>query len=252
MEAGLPFPNFGMEILPGVAGNAPSKPRIKTVDMWLGPTRFVIPAEVAYSNGAYPEHHPRHYEGLRGSLPHFYPTGPVAGEIDGMGSMVDVDFQCSMDEKYAASWGHGYKSNIEGIEKVKATYHADAARFDSKRSNPSKISINRRDDIGMNEVLYERGQGKYNDGRPMWEATYWPLNTELKSFDGSISGIHCDTRHDLEHRYSKQGWRCTSGMRITPNSVAHISIYVSHIEDMPSVFEQVRQIFINAQQATGK
>ena len=252
MKSGLPFPNFGTEELPGSAsGVQPPKRRITTVDMWLGPTRLVIPAKVAYSNGAYPQHHPRRYEGLRGSLPSFYPPGPPGAEIDGMGSMVDVNFKCSMDEKYAASWGKGYQSNAEGIEKVKAQYEADAARSDATRPGPSRISVNKREDIGMIEVLYERGGGKYTDGMPMWEASYWPINGELKGLAGSVSGVKCQTRHDAaEHRYGKVGWRCTSSMEVTANATAEIQIYVSHIQQMPAIFEQVKQLLVNAQQSS--
>lgn len=249
IKAGLPFPNFGSEGAPSAASGVAPERRIKTVDMWLGPTRFVIPAQVASSNGAYPATHPRRYQGLRGSLPNFYPVGPAAPVKDGMGPMVEVNFKCSMDEKYAASWGRGYQSNEEGIERVKAQYEADAAQFDVKRVGPSRISVNRREDIRMIEVLYERGGAKYNDGMPMWEASYWPLDKPLTSPDGAVGGIGCARRHDpVERRYGQRGWRCGSGIRLTPYGGAQIEVYVSHIEQMPAVFEQVKQLLISAQQ----
>lgn len=251
IQSGLPYPNFGTEEVPGANGEPPKR-RIKTVDMWLGDVRFVIPAEVAAIDGAYPEHHPRRYQKLHGSLPNFYPPGPPVPEIDGMGSRVDVRFVCSMDPKYAATWGKGWRSNEEGIAAVKAQYESDAARFGSKRQRPPKITVNRREDIGMTEVLYERG-GVYNDGMPMWEASYWPLNSELKGPDGAVSGIKCRTRHDpVGHRYGNRGWRCTAGMRITPHAPAYIDIYVTHIQQMPAVFEQVKQLLLNAKQSSGE
>lgn len=244
IKAGLPFPNFGTEQVPGAASGVPPQRRIKTVDMWLGPTRFVIPAKVAYSYGAYPEHHPRRYEGLRGSLPNFYPPGPPAEEIDGMGSMVDVSFKCSMGEKYAASWGKGYQSNAEGIEKVKAQYEKQLRDLPQY---PGDVTVNRRDDIGMIEVLMDRRTEA--NGQRSWEASYWPIGRELKGPDGSVSGIACQTRHDpAEHRYGGRGWRCKSGMSLTPNATAHIEIYVAHIQQMSVVFDQVKQLLVNAQQ----
>ena len=251
IKSGLPFPNFGTDETPSTASGVPPTKRIKTVDMWLGPTRFVIPAQVASSYGAYPEHHPRRYQGMRGSLPNFYPPGPPGPEIDGMGSMVDVSFDCSMDEKYAAFWGKGYRSNAEGIEKVKAQYEADAARSDATRPVPSRITVNKRDDIGMTEVLYERGRGTYTDGMPMWEASYWPISGELKGLDGSVSEVRCKARHDAaDHRYGKVGWRCTSSLGLTPNATANIQIYVTHIQQMPAIYEQVKQLLVNAQQSS--
>ena len=247
MKSGLPFPNFGTEELPGSAsGVQPPKRRITTVDMWLGPTRLVIPAKVAYSNGAYPQHHPRRYEGLRGSLPSFYPPGPPGAEIDGMGSMVDVNFKCWMDEKYAALWGKGYQSNAEGIEKVKAQYEKQLQELPQY---PGDVSVNRREDIGMIEVLMDRRIEA--NGQRSWEASYWPISGELKGLAGSVSGIKCQTRHDAaEHRYGKVGWRCTSSMEVTANATAEIQIYVSQIQQMPAIFEQVKQLLVNAQQSS--
>lgn len=250
MDSGLPYPNFAVEDLRPTTGEPVA--RMKTVDMWLGPTRFVVPAEVAGTNGFYPRTHPRRHQRLSGSLPQFYPRGPIGPEVDGMGSMVDVTFQCSMDAKYMAAYGKGAKSNAEAIEKIKARYEADAAQFDPKRSGPSRITINRREDIGMVEVLYERGGGIYNDGQPMWEATYWPINGEMRSPAGTVSGIACQTRNDPQHRYGKRGWTCGSGVALTPHAAAVIEIYVSQVQHMPAVFEQVKRVLIEAQQPTRK
>jgi hypothetical protein len=247
VKAGLPFPNFGIEEVPGGANGAPPKRRITTVDMWLADVRFVIPAKIASIDG-YPEHHPRRYQGLHGSLPHFYPPGPPAPEIDGMGSRVDVKFVCSMDPKYAASWGKGYRSHEERIAAVKAQYEEELRQTPQF---PGTVTVNRRDDIGMTEVLLDRHrEGK---GQRWWEASYWPIDSEMKGLDGSVSGIRCEIRHDpVDRRYGHRGWSCRSGMRLTPQGGAQIEIYVTHIQQMPVVFEQVKQLLINAKQPSRK
>jgi hypothetical protein len=243
-KSGLPFPHFGTVETPLVASGAAPERRIKTVDMWLGPTRFVIPAQVASSNGAYPEHHPRRYEGLRGSLPNFYPPGPPGPDVDGMGSMVDVTFKCSMDEKYTASWGKGYRSNAEGIEKAKAQYER---RLREGPEYTGEVTVNRRDDIGMMEVLMDRRREA--NGQRYWEASYWPIDGELRGPSGNVSGIVCDNRHDpIERRYGGRGWRCGASLRLTPHGAAQLEVYVSHIQQMPAVFEQVKQLLVSAQQ----
>jgi hypothetical protein len=246
VKSGLPFPNFGTVERPGRASGAPPERLIKTVDMWLGPTRFVIPAEVASTNGFYPARHPMRYLGLSGSLPNFYPAGTPADEIDGMGSMVEVSFKCSMDAAYVATWGQGFRSNAEGIEKVKAQYEKQLRALPEY---PGDVTVNRREDIGMFEVLMD--QRSEANGQRSWEASYWPIYGELKGPDGSVSGIKCGTRHDpVQRRYGNRGWRCTSALRVTPNGPAYIQIYVSHIQHMPAVFEQVKQLLVNAQQAS--
>lgn len=248
-KAGLGYPNFGTEPVPARTAGEPPAERITTVDMWIGPTRLVIPAKVAAINGFYPQNHPKRFDGLRGTLPNFYPPGDSAPVTDGMAAMVEVRFSCSMEPKYVASWGKGYRSNEEGIEKVKAEYEADAARFDAKRPQPSLIAVTRREDLAMTEVLYHRGMNFYNDGMPMWEASYWPIGKELKGPSGGVSGIKCQTRHDpVERRYGGVGWRCHSYLRLTPHGSAQIDIYVSHLQHMPAVFEQVKQVLVNAQQ----
>ena len=92
-------------------------------------------------------------------------------------------------------------------------------------------------------------RGSKVPGRRSWEASYWPINGELKGPDGAASGIRCQTRHDpVEHRYGKVGWLCRAGMRVTPHASASIQIYVSQIQQMPAIFEQVKQLLLNAQQ----
>ena len=101
----------------------------------------------------------------------------------------------------------------------------------------------------MIEVLMDRRTEA--NGQRSWEASYWPINGELKGLAGSVSGIKCQTRHDAaEHRYGKVGWRCTSSMEVTANATAEIQIYVSHIQQMPAIFEQVKQLLVNAQQSS--
>lgn len=247
LKSGLPFPNYGTEDDPATAGSAKPQKRATTVDMWVGPTRFVVPAKVAVSNGFFPEHHPRHFEGMSGSLPNFYPPGPSGPVVDGMGPMVDVRFHCSMSARYVASWGKGYQSNEDGIAKVKAQYEARLHRSEF----PGEVSVNRRDDLGMTEVLLDHGSN--TPGRRTWEASYWPIDRELKGPDGSVSAIGCKIRHDpVEKRYGKVGWRCTSGLRITPYASATIDVYVSQIQHMPAVFDQVKDLLKNARQPSGE
>jgi hypothetical protein len=247
IKSGLPYPNFGTEEVPATAGQ-PAKKRVTTVDMWVGPTRFVIPAVVSVAGKGYARTHPRQYQGLQGSLPHFYPVGEQAQVKDGMSSMVDVQISCSMEPSFSAKWGTGPRSNDEGMRIAKAKYEDDAVKFGSTRQRPPSVSINQRDDLGMVEVLYERG-GTYTDGQPMWEASYWPLNGELKGPDGTAVPIGCATRHDAGlARYGQRGWRCSSAMYVTPNVVAEIQIYVAHVQQMPAVFEQVKELLANAKQ----
>ena len=59
--------------------------------------------------------------------------------------------------------------------------------------------------------------------------------------------------HDpTERRYGGVGWRCSTGVRLTPHGGAQIEIYVSHIRQMPAIFEQVKQLLVNAQQPSRK
>ena len=85
-----------------------------------------------------------------------------------MGSMVDVRFQCSMDPKYAETWSKGYQSNEDGIAKVKAQYEEQCRVLPEC---PGEVTVNRRDDIGMIEVLYDRGRKGY------WPAVLGSLPT---------------------------------------------------------------------------
>ncbi len=193
LDSGLPYPNRRTETYTDEKGR--QKTRMVSVDMWLGPDRFVIPGAVAGSNGMYPESHPRYFQRLGGSLPNFYPPGPRADEINGMGSMVDVHFKCSMDPAYAATWGKGYRSNEEGMQKIKERYEKDKNILPDV---PGEVIVSRREDIGMMEVLFDRKSEA--NGRRFWEASYWPLDRELKGPDGSVSAIRCDTRHDPAKR----------------------------------------------------
>jgi hypothetical protein len=248
IKSGLPYPNYGAVDEPGAASGTLPQRRIKTVDMWLGDTRFVIPAEVAATNPGYAERHPRRFQRLQGSLPNFYPKGPAAPVIDGMGPMVDVRFKCSMDPKYAETWGKGYRSNEEGIAAVRAQYE-EQLRSDTRF--PGTVTVNRREDLGMIEVLLDRH--KEANEQHWWEASYWPISGELKGPDGSVSRIGCQMRNDpVRHLYGNRGWPCTASIRVTPNSVATVEIYVAHVTQMPAIFEQVKQLLLNAQQPKGE
>lgn len=237
LKSGLPFPNYGTKDELAADGKTINK-RITTVDVWLGGVRFVFPAELV-SSGSYPAHNPNRYNGLQGTLPHFYPKGEPAKVKDGMGAMVDVKFVCSMEPKFAAS--KGYRSNEDGIQKAKAAY--EKKLIDSP-DYPGTVTISIREDLGMTEVLLERQ-------KLQWEATYWPLNRELKGPTGSVSSIGCQIRNDPgpNKRYGGRGYTCGSGIRITPNVYATIDIYVSHLAEMPNIYDQVQQVIINAKKA---
>jgi hypothetical protein len=166
--------------------------------------------------------------------------------------MVDVKISCWMSPSFVAKWGEGPRSNEEGMRIAKAVYEDDAARFGSTRQRTPSVDIRQRDDLGMVEVLYERG-GTYTDGQPMWEASCWPLKGELKGPDGTVAGIRCATRHDgALARYGDRGWRCASAMFVTPAITANVEIYVAHLQHMPAVFEQVKRVLMNAKQPSGE
>jgi hypothetical protein len=242
VKAGLPFPNYGTKDELAADGKTVNK-RITTVDAWLGGVRLVLPAEIA-ATGGYPTHNPNRYNGLQGSLPNFYPKGEPAKAKDGMGAMVDVKFICSMEPSYV-----NYKSaqsNEEAIHRVKAAYEK------SLMDNPEfsgTVTVNIREDLGMTEVLLDRNH-KATNGR-LWEASYWPVNRELKDATGMVSGITCRTRNDPEpiKRYRGVGHRCSVGIGISPNAHASVAIYVSHLDQMPAIFDQVQQVIINAKKA---
>lgn len=246
LDSGLPYPNRKTETYTDEKGR--QKTRTVSIDMWLGPDRFVIPGAVAGSNSMYPLSHPRYFQRLGGSLPNFYPPGPRADEINGMGSMVDVQFRCWMTPAYVASWGTGYRSNEEGIQKIREIYEK---RKNILPDSPGEVILSRREDLGMTEVLLDR-KSEANDQR-FWEASYWPLDRELKGLDGSVSAIRCDTRHDPEQRrYGGRGWTCNAGFRLTKFASVRIDIYVTHITQMPAVFDQVQRLLVSARQTTHK
>jgi hypothetical protein len=242
LKSGLPYPNYGTvdEIS---KGDVTIRKRIKTMDVWLGGTRFVFPVEIVRTGG-YPERNPNNVRGLGGTLPHFYPKGEKAVDKDGMGAMVDVSFSCSMQPERTESWGKRYRSNAEAIDAAKKEYERSLAR---NPSMPGTVTVRVRDDLDMTEILMEVGSRPHG----FWEATYVPLHTELRGLDGGVSRIVCRTRHQPSPNltYGAGGKRCGSGIRITPQTTAVIEIYVSHLEEMPNVFEQVKQVIINAKKA---
>ena len=101
----------------------------------------------------------------------------------------------------------------------------------------------------MTEVLLDRVKEAHN--QRYWEATYFPLKRELRDLDGGVDAIGCEIRNDPEpkKRYGGRGWTCGTGFRITPNTVVTIDIYVSHLDQMPSIYDQVQQVIINAKKA---
>jgi hypothetical protein len=246
LKSGLPYPRIGTETIQLADGR--QETRNTTVDVWVGNTRFVLPAKLVKSDGGYPTNRPERYWKLGGSLPHFWPAGEPGPNVDGMGSMVDITIRCSVEPAYVASWGKGYLSNAEGIEKVHQKYLDNIKILAPERRDKASVTTNVRQDLGMTEVLFDRA-GVYTDGQPQWEASYWPLSKELKGPSGNISGVGCDNvRHDILKRYGNRGWRCGVAIRITPEAVVSIDIYVSQLQHLPAIFEQVRQLFESAKQ----
>jgi hypothetical protein len=241
VKSGLPYPRVTIDETKGADGRA--QRHVKTVDVWVGSTRFVLPGELVQDNGMYAKNHPMRFWKLSGTLPNFYPRGQPGPVVDGMGAMVDVTIRCSVEPTYVASWGKGYRSNNEGMEKVKAQYEK-ALTADPRY--PGTVTVSVRNDIGMTEVLLDRQQEANN--RRFWEASYWPLVGELVDRSGSVSGIRCTIRNDPSKRYGSVGWRCTSSLGLTPEATASIDIYVSQIQHMPAVYEQVKELFINSTQ----
>lgn len=241
MKSGLPYPNRTIEVVTDSAGQ--TQERVKTVDVWVGPHRYLLPAKLVSDNGAYEKNHPRRFWNLGGSLPHFWPAGEPGPVVDGMGSMVDVSIKCSVDPAYVASYGKGYRSNAEGIEKVRQKYE-EQLRVSTQY--PGTVTVSVREDLQMTEVLLDRKEEA--NGRRFWEASYWPLDRELKGPSEGVSGIGCTIRHDVQKRYGGRGWRCTSAFRLSPQASVSIDIYVSQLPHMPSIFDQVRQVFESSKQ----
>lgn len=242
IKSGLPYPNFGIETIQRPDGTQAT--RNSTVDVWVGNTRFVLPAQLVSSNGAYPLNRPERFWTLHGSLPHLWPAGEPGPVVDGMGSMVDITIRCSVRPEHVASWGKGYRSNAEGIEKVKRQYEQ---RLKNNQHTPGRVTISVRQDLGMTEVLLDRMQEKAK-GRHAGEVGYWPINKELKGPSGDVVGIGCDTQHDVQKRYENMKWRCRTTLPITPEATALIDIYITQLQHAPTIFEQVRQLFEAAQQ----
>lgn len=245
IKSGLPYPHFTTHEVVGSSGKVET--RNKTVEVWVGATRFLLPAQLVRDNGMYATNHPMRFWGLGGSLPNFYPVGEPGLVVDGMGAMVDVTIRCSVEPAYAASWGKGFQTNAEGIEKSRLRYIDNIKILAPERRDKATVTTNIRQDLGMTEVLFDRA-GIYTDGQPQWEATYWPLNKELKGPAGSVSGIGCTTRNDPQKRYGGTGWRCGASLSLSPQATARIEIYVSQLQHMPVIFEQARQLFETAKQ----
>jgi hypothetical protein len=246
LKSGLPYPSRTTEVITDNAGQ--TQERIKAVDVWVGPHRYVLPAKLVRDDGAYEKNHPRRFWKLGGSLPRFWPAGEPGPVVDGMGSMVDVTIKCSVDPSYMASHGKGYRSNAEGIEKVRLKYEDNIRILAPERRAKASVTVSVREDLRMTEVLFDRA-GTYTTGQPMWEASYWPIDRELKGPDGGVSGIGCvNVRHDIEKRYGGVGWRCSAGFSLSPEASVSIEVYVSQLHHMPAIFDQVRQVFESSKQ----
>jgi len=167
---------------------------------------------------------------------------------DGMAAMVDVKFRCSMDKRYTENWHRQVKNRLEMLSTARQRLQKEADRQNNHESSTTTatVSVSIRDDLNMTEVLLDRGYP--DDQNPKaWKAYYLPLEGEMHSFNGRRSGISCKARHDpIERRYGKSGWRCSSGILINQHASASIDIYVPHIEAMPDLYRQVKQLIIDS------
>ncbi len=242
VKAGLPFPNFGTKDELSADGKTVGK-RISTVDVWQGGVRYVFPAELVSSTG-YPANNPNRFNKLYGTLPHFYPKGPHAPAKDGMGAMVDVSFKCSLEPEFLERVRKqpSIRTLEEGVQHSMERYKADIA---SNPTMPGTVTFSTRQDLDMVEVLMIKGE---SPKKGFWKATYWPIKSPLRKPDGTLSPIGCQTRHvpNDPQAYGDRGWTCAAGIGLTPGVSVLIEIYVAHIEHMPQVFEQVKQVVINA------
>ena len=246
VKSGLPFPNYTTKDEYDSFSQT-TKQRIVSTDFWIDGIRYVFPAEIV-KTGGYPRHHPKNHNGLQGSLPNFYPKGEYAPVKDGMGAMVDIDITCSLNADFLERVNSDKRIMTleEGIQYSIKHYEQELS---GKTDYPGTVTVIRRDDLQMMEVLLDRKLEANN--QRYWEAMYWPLNTEMRDFDGSLRPIGCSTRNDPQtpKRYGNRGWTCATGLRISPSTSISISIYVSHIDQMPKIFEQVKKVVINAKKA---
>lgn len=247
VDSGEPYPNFIYESRLNPKTGKEEK-KLKTFDLWLGTERYRIPAEYIYYRGGYAKNHPYRYMGLSGSLPNFYPKGKRAGVKDGMGSMVNVRFQCSMEKSYENTWETGARTNRDGITGYTNRMQKRTDQWNKQfEISAAQVSVSIRDDLQMTEVLWDTDSIEKKGGPYRWEAAYWPLDKEMTAFDNSVSGIGCKIRHDpIEKRYGKIGWVCNSSLRVNKNVSAQIEIYVSHIEAMPAIYQQVKQLLMDS------
>jgi len=253
VDSGLPYPHFTYEARVNEK-TGKEEQRVKTVDVWLLNERFAFPRKYVSSHGGYAKTHPYKYHRLHGSLPNFYPKGPSAGVKDGMASMVDVKFDCSMAKHYTADWDRPTRTNVEGVAWAKSYLQEEADRHNNFEGSTTQatVTVSVREDLKMIEILLDKGFADDRNPKP-WSAIYWPLEAEMRSFNGRLGPIGCDIRHDpVERRYGGRGWRCSSSIRINPYASAGIDIYVPHIEAMPEVYRQVKQLIIDSKQPTGR
>lgn len=224
-----------------------------TVDMWIGGTLFVVPGGNSNQMG-YPERHPSRFHGLNGRVPDFYPRKAKSERLpmrQGQGPGAKVTFDCSMSPDYAKTWGvGGYRSRDEAIQGMVQQFETRLAQPSYKDQRGKQVTVTRRDDLGMFEIVMDAGvdaQGK----RP-WldEAAYVPIEEELRSVAGSMSAIHCDQRYDPTlPQYGSVLARCTSSVRVTPNISADIRLPLAFMPYMPTVHQQVVALLQQAQQS---
>lgn len=263
IKAGLPFPNIGKAEFTDKDGKGTGQ-YYETFDYWICGTRYVFPRELVVP-GLYPKNSPRNYFKLAGTLPHFWPKGESAGVVDGMGSLVDVRIteHPKPDKYFYQAKEHPFTLQ-DSMNLIKNWYEKDkntrmspaSADISRKIGTKSTITLGKREDLGMWEMLYGYTKNdvpeKANEAQAYkWKANYWPIDKSNYLTDkatGNMSGIGCDTRHDVNKDYDNMGWSCYSGFWLDANSDVSIGIYVPHIKEMPNIFHQVEDLFYQARE----
>lgn len=284
IKSGLPYPNIVRKDPSTVTerdkrlGND-----IISYDAWVGDVRLVIPAKYAAVSDT-PVSHPGRVSHMDGSMPNFYPKGPQGPEIKGMGSDVEAGWGCLMTEADFVNqfkgpekdWHWAY-STEQGIAIDKANFEKEAAEsrardlntklheehiaFEQKERqakarqhweydllHPRKVSINRRDDLGMTEVLLYQDitaeaskEGVARDTIHVTRASYWPYK-ELKSPDGYVTNFSCENAHFAEdwHVYGS-AYYCKGYAHLNANISIGYRFKVTQLVHAISMHEQFKQ-----------
>jgi predicted small lipoprotein YifL len=293
IKSGLPYPNIVRKDPATVTerdkrlGND-----VISYDAWVGDVRLVIPAKYA-AVSALPVNHPKRVTGIIGNMPDFYPAGPPGPLLKRQGSFFGAGLTCSptLDEPkeveqypYYTAYPLPY-STEQGIATDKANFEKEAARlraFDMNtkfheesiastqkafqaqarenweyhKSHPPKVTINRRDDLGMTEILLERGgEGHYHKGTASFDegiskaierASYWPYK-ELKSADGYITNFACEDAHYAQDNYVYMTpfFHCRGRAHWSKDINLHFGFDVAYLAHAIPAYKQANQALMD-------